>query len=169
VSGDQLIVLGLLVLAFGIGWVTRGEGRRRRRRGDAGGRSRPALLALVEEAGDALDRAIVACTAARAMAGTDAESRAVALDVLAAATGELGAISERLGGELGAEHPLAEELHHGATAVGFVEAWLAEGAGAEGAPAQGAEAARGLERAARDALTRYRRLAEAVASFPSAD
>jgi hypothetical protein len=159
VSGDQLVVLALLVIAFGVGWVARGDGRTGRGgTRDPGGRpDRAALRALVGEAVAALDRAVVACSAARAMAAADAATRAVALDVLSGAAAELGPVAQRLAAELGADHPLTEELRDGAMATGLVESWLADGA-----PAEGTEAALALERAARDARSRSRRLEAAL-------
>lgn len=152
-SGDQLVVLALLVLAFGVGWVARGDGRRAKPRGRVRG--------LAEEAAAALDRAVLACSAARAMASADPETRAVTLDVLGGAAAELGEVAERLEAEVGTGHPLAEEVRDGASAVGLVETWLADGA-----PDDGAEAARALERAARDALGRFRRLERVLATPP---
>jgi hypothetical protein len=161
VSADVIGVLLLLGAAFAVGWIARGRG------GKHGPDAQPAeglsVAELIVAAEAALDRAVVAGSAARAMAtGTDRGDpmRAVTLDVLTKATAELAPHVERLTAELAGDgrHPLVEELADGATAIGLVEEWLAGG----GDPA-GAEAARGLERAARDALVRYRRLARAVA------
>ena len=158
-SGDQLIVLALLVGAFAVGWVARGDGRSRDERDGRDTRRRSALRELLEAAATALDRAVVAGAAAHAMARADDETRAVAAGVLEDAAAALGPLAERLRAELGAGHALTEEFADVAAALGIVQDWLADGA-----PTDGEEAARGLMRAARDALGRFRRIAGAVAA-----
>ena len=165
-TGEQILVLVLLTVAFGVGWIARGDGRRRRSPAERAspGTDTTALRELLAAADAALDRAIVACAAARALAGTGEAgdpTRAVTLEVLSRAVAELEPVRERLraefGARAGADHPLVGDLEEGASAVGLVAAWLEEGAEPDGT-----EAARALERAARDALTRYRRLAQAL-------
>ena len=163
-AGEQIVVLVLLAIAFGVGWIARGDGRRRGASAAAPKPpERPPVGELIAAAEAALDRVVVACSAARAMAtGTERDDpmRAVTLEVLTGALADLRPAVAGLAAELapGGRHPLVEEAEDAAAAAALVEAWLADG----GEP-DNAEAARGLERAARDALARYRRLARAIA------
>ena len=162
-SGDQIIVLVLLVIAFGVGWVARGDGRRRD--GGAGeDEPEPSVRKLLEDALVVLNRAVTAsATALAVVASTDLgdPARSVAADVLARAAGALAPAGERLRVELAEDHPLTEEFRDSAAAVGLVESWIAGGADPDGT-----QAAEALQRAARDALGRYRRTLRAITSLP---
>ena len=158
-SGDQLIVLALLVGAFAVGWIARGDGVGRAGREGGDSRRRDALRELVEAAAAALERAVVAGAAAQAVARADADARAVATGILQDALAALAPLADGLRTELAADHALVQELEEGVGALGLVEAWLADGA-----PPDGEEAARALSRAARDASGRFRRTAGAVAA-----
>ncbi len=160
-SGEQLIVLALLGVAFAVGWIARGDGRAARGSPEGAAGERAAYLrALIEDAQAALDRAVSACAPALAIAEGSARgdvALSAALDVVDRATATLAPLADRLHMELGDDHPLTEEFDDAAAAVDLVQSWLSSGA----TPAD-AVTARGLHRAARDALGRFRRIGRAV-------
>ena len=149
-DGAQLIVLALLVAAFAAGWWAgrdRGEGEQAAvAPGDDDARD------LVHEGERALDDAVVAASAALAVstAGDEAAIEAT-LSILDEATGALPPIEARLRERFGANHPLTEEFSDCSAATSLMAESL------PGAGDAGTEPFRGIDRAARDALLRYRR------------
>ena len=159
--GEVLIVLVLLAAAFAGGWIARGrewpEGLIPAR---TGGARDPSLPALIEDTEAALDRAVSACDPALAIAEGSARGHialSAALDVVDRAAAALEPLGDRLHAQLGDDHPLTEEFDDASAGVALVQSWLSGGATPDDAVT-----ARGVHRAARDALGRFRRIGRAM-------
>jgi hypothetical protein len=105
-SGEQALVLLLLAAAFAAGWFARG-GAPRGDQAPLEAGSGPGGDPLLDEADAALDRALMAVKASRAMAGATGAAagaaRQAALGVLDRRLDELEELADRLEARLGGE------------------------------------------------------------------
>ena len=155
-SGEQILVLLLLVGAFAIGWVARG--REPGAEGDGDGE--PGAADLDEPIADgerALEAAVTAYQAAAGVAGAP-DAADVAADILAERLADLEGAAERVRERLGAEHPLAGDLSQSYDALSFGVDALRSGADAGTLDP--------FVSVARDARARYRHAARAIRELP---
>jgi hypothetical protein len=112
VDSEQILVLGLLVLAFIAGWIARGSQISSNSRGDKEPAKEPSPTAAAAENGDAfagadaaLERARLAGRAAEAVAPIGGRASEAALGVLDKRLEELEEWVDRLESELGEDDP----------------------------------------------------------------
>jgi hypothetical protein len=121
VTGEQLIVLGLIAAAFVAGWFARGG---------AGARRVDDVTALVESGAASLQRTLTACRAAAATwlhGQQDEEAWGAALRILAEEVASLERVRGEAGERLGDGHPLVRELGNAAEAASLVAGELRGG------------------------------------------
>ena len=117
-TGEQLVVIGLLAVAFAAGWLARGgHDDQADEHGDLG--------PLLDRGGEALERALTACHATVAMwrAGEGAGQPAgtMAVRILIDERLRLGAVADDVRDSLGSGNPLAVDLAQAAEAASLVE------------------------------------------------
>jgi hypothetical protein len=168
VTGDQIAVLVLLVLAFAAGWYARGSTAGRK----AGARAPSDDYSLFESGSEAVERVVTASRATiamwRASGATGGEPGAAAVRILSDEVAALRRVAAEIGQAIGADNPLAVDLAQIVNAAELIERELDSYLADEPLTRDHARALRAYTDVMHDARVRYLRGVEITRRLPPA-